>query len=454
MVTMTGSKRTMAERNHQIKLIAVTLPPFALRPFAIVSFLLLFALPVDSLPLPIRAQVIPLTSLFAMLFLPFIIGRIHITPLFKMVILFSTFVLLHSVIALFIDYIILDRGEVRIFAWFRQVVALIAGLSVFFVLRRTLVHVSDRFVIYAVVAGALPALAVALLNILWGLGVSSLAGQIVTLIRTTLIPLGWTGPDRASGLSLEPSSFAVYLLVVIFPILVMLSNTGSWRIAVSIFAVVLASLGWTFSVTGFAILLMMLLIGIFLGPRRVMFTLVMVLVAIMLTLFIHLFPQNYAVYQIDSLLKGQYTVSFVDRFYSTIGPFLSVFSSYSIIGYGLGGTVSHITEILPENITAAIMSARWENMPMLGTLIGRIFVETGFIGLSLFSLVVLAGLWEIRAILQREQNCSKKFFIRSARLALLATLMAYFITLGSFAFPYLWFWLAVIDSRYIRLHRQ
>ena len=139
------------------------LPSVTLRFSPFITFLLLFFLSIDSLPLPIQAQITPLTSLLALLFLPFTITCLRVTPLLKIVIFFVVYALLHSVIALFIDLTALGAEEVRVFAWARQVIALLIGLSVFLVLRRILVSVSEQFIISAVIAGALPVLAIALL---------------------------------------------------------------------------------------------------------------------------------------------------------------------------------------------------------------------------------------------------------------------------------------------------
>lgn len=418
----------------------------------IISFLLLFSLPFEHVPLPIQAQIIPLTPILAVFFLPFIIERIQMTPLLRIIFFFAIFVLLHSTVALLMDMAILGAGEGRVFAWVRQVFALAAGLSVFFVLRRALINVSDRFIIYSVLAGALPALALALLNVWWGLTGNAFAGGIVTGIRSTLIPVGFTASSRASGLSIEPAHFAFYLATIVIPAAFgafMISKRSLRWFVFLIFTLI--AFAWTLSVTGLIVLLSLVLAGILLGPRRKLFVTAAVFVLAFVAGLMVLFPNNYAAYQLGRLFSGDWGVSITKRFYSTFGPVIEALSSYTLLGYGLGGTVTHFGEIVPESVQADIAAVTWQGMPNLGSLIGRILAETGLIGLCLFSVIIFVGFWELRnGIRRKSSSYSQLYFLKVARLALLAFLLGAAIGHGSFALPYLWFWLAVIDSRYMQ----
>jgi hypothetical protein len=430
-----------------------TLPIASWRPFAVISFLLLFALSFESVPLPIQAQIIPLTSILALLFLPFTITRIRVTPLLKVVVLFAAFVLLHSVTALFVNMAVLGIGEILVTAWARQVIALIAGLSVFLVLRKTLVSVSERFIIYAVIAGALPALAVALLNVLWGLTGSDVAGHIVTQIRTTLIPLGFTYPFRASGLSLEPSFFAIYLAIIVIPVCFVALIISKYRLRwIALLGLILMAFVWTVSVTGFMVLSAFIIAGLLFGPKRRIFAIATVIIFLSVGNYLILFPENYAVWQVRNLLSGEWNISIINRFYSTFGPFINAFSSYTLIGYGLGGSSIYLSEIVPAVAYEYIAAITWEGMPGLQTLVGRIFAETGLVGLGLFAvfiIVTLKTLWHAQWVLPDQMSMSKPF-LQTARLVVFSLLVAMTLSYGSFALPYLWFWLAFIDSRYIQ----
>jgi len=425
------------------------------QPSVMISFFLLFSLSFESIPLPIQAQIIPLTSLLAVFFLPFTMDRIRMTPLFKMVALFSVFVLLHSVVALFIDVVASGAGEVRVFAWFRQVVALVMGLSVFFVLRRTLTSVSDRFIIYVIIAGALPALTLALLNVLWGLAGSAWAGVIVRDIRSTLIPLGYTSPSRASGLSLEPSHFAFYLVTIVIPIcFVKLMMSRRLFQCIILFGLVLTALVWTLSTTGFVTLFCFSLLGLLLGPERRLFGIsTSIVLLVVLGAFI-LVPNNYLVYAVKKLVSGQWGLSIINHVYGSIGPLLKGGSSYVLLGYGLGGIATHFKEIVPEVAWQSIQAVSWEGLPSLGSLFARILAESGLIGLLLFASVIIVSFRESKCKASRSINSPNRSLIRIGRLALIALLIGQTIGKGSFALPYLWLWLAIIDSRYIIYKRN
>jgi len=443
----------MFERNVSIKanVAALSYPAIVCQSSVVITFLLLFALSFESVPLPVQAQIIPLTSILALLFLPFTITRIRATSLLKVVVLFVAFVLLHSVVALFVGVAVLGVGEILVTAWARQVIALIVGLSVFLVLRKTLVAVSDRFIIYAVIAGALPALAVALFNVLWGLTGSALAGHIVTQIRTTLIPLGFTHPSRASGLSLEPSSFALYLALIAIPVCFVALMTSKHRLRwIALLGLILIVFAWTVSITGFMLLSAFTIAGLLFGPRRRIFAIAAVIIFLSVSGFSILFPDNYAIFQMRSLLSGEWTISIINRFYSTLGPFINAFSSYTLIGYGLGGTSVHFSEIIPAVAQEHIAAVTWEGMPNLHTLIGRIFAESGLVGLGLFAAIIILSLKKLQYAQRAIPDQMTKLFLQSARLALFGLLVGMTLSYGSFALPYLWFWLAFIDSRYIR----
>lgn len=427
-----------------------------LRLFVAINILLLFALSLESIPLPVQVQIMPLSGILALFFLPFILTRVRITPLFKTVIIFVIFVLLHSVVALFVDIVVLGVEEIRVITWARQVIALIMGLSVFLVLRKTLVNVSDRFIVHAVIAGALPALALALLNVLWGLTGSSLAGDIVTGIRSAIITRGYTSPLRASGFSLEPSSFAFYLAIIVIPMaIIMVLQPHLWkrRIVITLLICALIAFGWTFSTTGFIVLVAVILAGMVLGPNRWFFATMGLLGSIGVITIVILFPDNYALQILKALLTKEETVSFTDRFYSTFGPIVTAFSSYTLLGYGLGGTTTHFAEIVPPAAQEAIASVRWEGMPSLATLVGRLLAETGIWGILLFFLMISKSWQQTKSLIKFREDGLSQDMIRVSRLALVGYLIGAAIGWGSFALPYLWFWLAVIDSRYILQRR-
>ncbi|MEM2002757.1 MAG: hypothetical protein QXT77_08945 [Candidatus Methanomethylicaceae archaeon] len=442
----------MTEQNAKVRSGAhsVAVPMTGWRLSAVISFLLMFALSFESVPLPIQAQIVPLTSLLALLFLPVTALRMRKTPLFQVVMAFTIYTIFHSVIALFIDIVIRGDEVIRFTAWGRQVLALAAGLSVFMVLRRTLVDVSDQFVISSVVAGASPAIALALLNVLWGFSGSTIAGHVVTQVRATLIPLGFTAPSRASGLSLEPSHFAFYLAVIVVPVCFARLVTSKRHLPwIALLGLVMAVFVWTVSITGFVVLAVFVVAGMLFGPRRRVFAIATIVLVLLVGGFLILYPSNYAVWQLRSLLFSEWSLSITNRFYSTFGPFINSLSSYTLIGYGLGGTSTHFLEIVPAVAQEDIAVVSWEGMPNLRTLVGRILAESGLLGLVMFAGMVVLGLKELQHAHRVMADGLSKNLLGIARLTLFGIIVGATIGYGSFALPYLWIWLAWIDSRYI-----
>jgi hypothetical protein len=161
-----------------------------------------------------------------------------------------------------------------------------------------------------------------------------------------------------------------------------------------------------------------------------------------------LFPSNQIFRHARALAAGKSTLSFDDRFYGTVGPMMNSFSSFTTLGYGLGGTVSHFEEIVPRSVQADILAAKWKNLPNLATLYGRLFAETGALGFCLFLLIIGLSFWELRTVLRRERDPQKRLFLASVRLGLFGAFLSLGIAFGSFHIPYFWFWMAFVDSRY------
>jgi len=189
--------------------------------------------------------------------------------------------------------------------------------------------------------------------------------------------------------------------------------------------------------------------GMLFGPRRCMFTIAFIVLLLFVGGFFILFPDNYAVWQMRSLLFGEWSLSITNRFYSTFGPFINSLSSYTLIGYGLGGTATHFPEIIPANAQEDIAAVSWEAMPNLRSLIGRILAEAGLIGLLLFAAIIILSLKELQHAHWASTDRLTRVFLKSARFALLSFLVGITLGHGSFALPYLWFWLAFVDSRYM-----
>jgi hypothetical protein len=216
------------------------------------------------LPLTIKAQTNPLTGVLAVLVLPFVpfVSRARrLTPLFTIVTAFCAFAAVHSVVAMGIEMWASGSNPVRTAAWLRQLAALAVGFATFFVLRTTLVSLTERRIATLVAWAACPGVLLALLNVLWGLGVWPDAGKIVLTLRLLTVPRGvvvppyFSQPDRAAGFCSEPSHFAFSLAVITLPATLALLVTARrrfWLVRAAIAAQALAFI-WTFSVTGWLV---------------------------------------------------------------------------------------------------------------------------------------------------------------------------------------------------------
>jgi hypothetical protein len=428
--------------------------------FAAISTCLLLALGFESLPLPIKAQFTPLTSMLAILALPLVLlssRGFRLTPLLAIVAAFWGFAAVHSVVALGIEAVSGTVGAGRLTAWGRQLLALSAGCAVFFVLRSTLTVLDARRVGKLVAWSALPGVTLALVNVLWGTSGWLVAGRVVIAARALVVPRGLSSAMRAAGFSFEPAHFAFYLAVVVLPatLALALASTGGRSRVILVLAAELIAFVWAFSITGYVVLGGMLLALAFGRSTRRAALVCLAAAAATIAILALLFPDNYLPFQarwLWSALKQRdwsaFPPSAVVVIFGTLGPFARAFSSLNLLGYGLGGTATHLTAMVPAAGQAAITAASWAGMPTLTTSVGRVFAETGIVGLLLFG-----GMWLVafRAIgrLRRAtiDDRAATAMLGAASLALVGLAVGHAMKFGSFALPYLWFWLAYVDSR-------
>ncbi len=421
------------------------------RHLAFMGAVLLCSLQFQTMPIGIKAQILPPSSVLSLLFLPFILHRVPRSPLLVAVLLFVGYAAVHSSIWLTIDMI--DLGaEMRFIAWVRQIFALAAGLATFLVMRACFLHLGDRDIARFIIWGTVPALALAFLNILWGALKQGWAGAIVEGVRDIVSPYGFTAPMRASGFAAEPSTFAAVLVIVVVPVFLMLFGSKTSRPRhIVLLALTFLSIAWTFSSIGIILLAALLVVGIALGPSKRFMTRISLGVFLMFAAAVAVFPNNQIFRHAGAIAAGTSNVSFNDRIYSTIGPYMTSFESFTMLGYGLGGTSVHFKEIIPADQQADILEVRWKELPNLGTLIGRIYAEIGAVGLALFLFFIFITFRQIRTILRSGAPRMRIVTIAAARLGFIVTLISLFSAFGSFHMPYLWLWMAVVDSRYILL---
>lgn len=419
---------------------------------------LLISLPIDTLPLAgiVDIRILPLSSALASIFIFFALKRINISPLLKAVFAFLVFVLIQGALSLFYDIAIGSDGIGRVFVLGKQLFALLSGIAVFFVLRKALIIkpvILEKFVL---IGGSI-GLAVGLLNFLWGFTGNELVGTIVTLIRESIAPQGWNAPMRASGISFEPSHFAIFLATVFLPLLIVYyKKTQNRLVTLAIVVAFIVSFIWTFSTAGLIAIVFFLSLGVVLGPNRRAFALPIALLLLGLIFMVTVFPDNYMLRQVGILAAESKTGSFGDRFYSTVGPFMMIKeNSRILLGYGLGGVAIHFTEIIPPEVQHYMLAVHPPGSQMsLATLIGRLIAETGALGLLLFLVFVLVAIWEQRRAVASAPSETDRLMLGLARNSLLTFVFTSSFAMGSFSFPYLWFWLAVIDSMYVRFLTQ
>jgi hypothetical protein len=443
------------------------------RLYAVAGAALILALGFETVPLPVKAQTVPLTGVLAVLLLPLVAllsGVPRLTPLFKIVAAFGVFAAVHSVVALGIDIWLSGSNPVRTTAWQRQLAALAVGLAVFFVLRTALVAFTERRVAALAAWAACPGVLLALLNVLWGLGVWPDGGRVVWTVRLITVPQGLTVPwyfslpDRASGFCFEPSHFAFFLAVIALPptlVLLITDTKHRWLAGTGLAAEAMAFV-WAFSVTGWLVASGMLLaLALSRQTRRVAVASMGAAAALIVGLAF-VFPDNYIPYQArwawSALRQHDWLAlppSATVVIFGTLGPFARAFSSLDLLGYGLGGTATHLAEMVPAIGQRDITAASWAGMPTLTTSVGRVFAETGLVGFVLF-----AGIWVVafRVLRQLRRapagDGTAAAMVGAATLALVGLAVGHTVKFGSFALPYLWFWLAYVDSRSLLNRRE
>ncbi|CUU10663.1 hypothetical protein JGI3_01960 [Candidatus Kryptobacter tengchongensis] len=418
--------------------------------YKLILSLLIFSMQFETIPLPLKVQIAPLTGIFVILFFVFTLDYIYITPLFSMFLLWFAFGLLHSTVLLVIDLLLNFNGEpLRFLSWLRQIITFIIGALIFWSFRYFIKFSNEKNLCYAVAVLSLPSLILGFINALWGLFNLSVLGKIVIFLRKTFAPYGFISNLRSSGFSLEPSTFSGYLVLIVFPFALLMRKYNKY-LSNFVFILALISFIWTFSLSGFILIFMTSFLGfIFFPKRRRVFFLIFIIIVFLFIGVVYLFSWSQIVRHISFIETGKTNISITDRFYSTFGPFLRTFSSFVIIGYGIGGVSFHFRDILPENIYHEIIRSgiRWKEFANVGTLIGRVYSEMGLIGFILFILMLYIGIYQGKEILKRMQDYDKEFYSISL-IMLIASILSLFYLFGSYHNPYFWFWLAILDKKF------
>ncbi|MEN3037653.1 MAG: hypothetical protein ABDI07_00615 [Candidatus Kryptonium sp.] len=315
-------------------------------------------------------------------------------------------------------------------------------------------YANEKFLCYSVILLSIPSIIIGFMNALWGLLNLSFLGEIVIFLRGLFAPYGYISKLRSSGLSLEPSTYAGFLGLIVFPFGFLL-----WRyskiLSALIILLAIVSFIWTFSLSGFILVAFMSILGLifFAGKRKLFFTFLL-LTLIVFVIVVSVFSWSQVVRHLGSIFVGGANISLTDRLYSTVGPFMQSFSSFVIVGYGIGGVGFHLDEILPKEAYFEIIRSgiRWKEFANLGTLVGRIYSEMGLIGLFLFSMIFFMAFRQLNMILKNAKN--EKTFYQTAFVILGGLFLTLAYLFGSYHNPYIWFWLSIIDKKYYEMFEK
>jgi hypothetical protein len=417
--------------------------------------MLLLTLHLQAMPVDLKIQNFYISSAIALLAFPFVIRQIPKSSLLMSILVFSGFIFLHSVVALIADFFVTPYAEIRFLSWTRQFLALLAGVMTFLVFRAVFLHMPLRKIFALLLLAAIPGLLMAVINILWGAFQMQWARDVVVGVRSVFTPEGSTTALRASGFAMEPSSFAALLVILFFPVFYVHLLTHKINLKnLLLVGLSLLAFGWTFSLTGVLLLMIFAIGGLTLGPKRMLFAQVLTVVAALVIVSVVLFPNNQILRHAGVLIAGGANVSFTDRWYGLAAPFLAMFDSYSMIGYGLGGVATHFDELVPKSVQAEILAVKWREFPSLATIIGRIFAEGGAMGLFLFLLIFVVAFRQLSRLVNLRAEHDHVDYYLTMRLALITVFGSLFFATGSYHTPFIWLWLALVDSRFILLRER
>ncbi|MCO8245162.1 MULTISPECIES: hypothetical protein [unclassified Haladaptatus] len=414
----------------------------------LVSALLLAVITIETIPLPIPIYIAPATSLGALILLPVVywhFGNYDRSPLGYAVGILFGYALIHSLVFLAIDYATVSSGFLRAKWWIEQVVALSVGVAVFFVLRVTLRDVStDERTQYLLLGGLLSVIP-AYFSIAWMVtGFDALA--IVPRLVRGFAPTGFEGLWRTTGFASEPSHFAFLIVTTLLPA-ALLHYADDWRRVAIVCGGLLIILLTTLSTTGMLLLVIFVAALTLLSGRWKFAALGIGLVMLGIAVFVILLPHTYMAKQLTFLVTGGWRHSINTRFFSTIGPVFAAFSSiHGFVGYGLGGTAAHTTQLLPTKSLASLAHNSGGTIS-LKTLVGRIVAELGIPGLAIVG-VVFGGAY-VQLARMHDYDFSPwnwTFEYRVIAAALVTAVFGHGIGNASFAIPVVWLWLAWIDA--------
>ena len=392
-------------------------------------FLLLLSF--ESLPfLGAIAKTTPLVYFFVLLFLPFYTRPLKLTPILKGLILYLFFATVVTVIYFIVE---LFKGDsevltLRALNFLRQFSAYSLGLMLFIILRKIFLKLDYEIVLRYCIYAIIPI---------------SIFSFLID------IPFFIVDPNeyRIQSYFSEPSHLCEYLVQIIFAsiyIYLGLPNRKLSKSKLALFFILgLILMALTSSTTGF-IRFFLLLIGIILFENnkylKIAFFFFMFFLCVGGFYYYTQIADTYLARVLTDLQDSKDDIaSFVDRFYSFIGPISHLFISKVSIGYGLGGDTIYYKEFYPNEFIEIVKLVKDGGFNIV-SFWGKILVYTGFIGIIIWIVIIIKAL----RIIKNEIPFNKIAAV------LFSIFIHGFIGSGAFLFVHTWFWLAFIDSIYIR----
>jgi hypothetical protein len=242
----------------------------------------------------------------------------------------------------------------------------------------------------------------------------------------------------------EPSLLADYLVVFYFASLyIYIKNQWvyiSLKSHILLFSLVIVSLLLAGSGTGF-IKLITLIVGIFIFDDNTKFRVYVIALLLLLTLvgtvyFLSLDNSYLINVLVASKENPESTASFVDRYYSFVGPISKIGESLVSIGYGFGGDNIYYKEFYPNEYIELVQTTKSQDFSIV-SFWGKILVFSGITGLVIWFFLFM-----------KIYKLSKKSKIVQYILPILFCIVINdFLSGGAFLLVHHWYWLALIDSQ-------
>ncbi|MFY7651355.1 MAG: hypothetical protein ACOVQE_01575 [Chitinophagaceae bacterium] len=393
------------------------------------SKFLLLLLSFETLGLPTAiVQTTPPIYLFCIISIPFFLRDTKFTPNLQLLLFFLSYATLLSLGYFFFEIFNSSTAvtSLRIINFLRQFSSLLLGVLLFIVVRRVIENLGIETALRYVIMGIIPIFASFL---------------ILDLSNFIASPNTY----RSQGYFSEPSHLAEYIVQIIFGSIYIYTGLPNHSKKITNYGLLFyAFLGVlliliTSSGTG-VIRIILLVLGIFLFEtnkqlKRIILAVFLIL-SMLAALFFYFMQDVYLVNIVSSLPESRDEISsFVDRYYSFVGPFSKSLQSKVLLGYGLGGDSIYFNEFYPNEFIEIVQSVKNGGFSLV-SFWGKIYVFTGVIGMLIWGTIIY--------------NAFKKARIYSFTLKIRAIIFSIFIYGfiggGAFLFVHTWFWLAVLDG--------